>query len=129
MNFMQHGMALLLSILLTLSPIMTAQAAIIDNGTLVEQANAQQTRDSMQQLLDQADARQQLQALGVSPEQALERVRNLSDSELARINQGIEQLQAGGESVLGVLLVLFIVFVITDALGATDIFPFIHPIR
>jgi hypothetical protein len=122
-------MAWLLSILLTLSPMMTAQAAMIGNGTLLEQAHAQQTRDSLQQLLDQNEARQQLQALGVSPEWALERARTLSDSELARINEGVGQLQAGGDSVLGVIVLIFIVFIITDAVGATDIFPFVHPVR
>lgn len=129
MNNMHRGLAWILSILLTLSPIMTAQAAMIDNGALLEQVNVQQTRDSLQQLLDQTDARQQLQALGVDPEWALERTRNLSDSELARINQGIGQLQAGGDSVLGVLLLIFIIFVITDVIGATNIFPFIHPVK
>ncbi len=44
-------------------------------------------------------------------------------------NEGIGQLQAGGDSVLGVILLIFIVFVITDAIGATDIFPFVHPVR
>ncbi|MCK5383915.1 MAG: PA2779 family protein, partial [Gammaproteobacteria bacterium] len=58
-----------------------------------------------------------------------ERVASLSDSELARINQGIDSLNAGGESVLGILLVIFIVFVITDVIGATDIFPFIRPVN
>jgi hypothetical protein len=129
MNIMKHAITWLLSILLALSPVMSAQAAMIGNGALLEQSSEQQTRDSLQQLLGQSDARQQLQALGVSPEWALERARNLSSSELARINRGIEQMQAGGDSVLGVLLLIFIIFIITDAIGATDIFPFVHPVR
>ena len=28
-----------------------------------------------------------------------------------------------------ILLIIFIVFVITDVIGATDIFPFIHPVK
>ena len=68
-------------------------------------------------------------ALGVSPDQVRERVASLNDSELARINRGIDSLNAGGDSVLGILLVIFIVFVITDVLGATNIFPFIHPVN
>ena len=36
---------------------------------------------------------------------------------------------AGFETVLIVLLIIFIVFVITDAAGATDLFPFIHPVK
>ena len=129
MKITQHGIAWLFSILLALSPVMTAQAAMIGNGTLIEQTDAQQTRDSLQQLLARQEARQQLLALGVNPAWVMERTSNLSESELARINRGIEQQQAGGDSVLGVLLLIFIVFVITDVIGATDIFPFIHPVR
>ena len=125
MSTLKHPLAWLLSILLTLTPIMTVQAAIIGTDTLLESA---QTRDSLQQLLGRDVAQQQLRALGVDPEWLAMRTNSLSDSELARINQGIEQLNAGGD-VLGVLLLVFIVFVITDVIGATDIFPFIHPVR
>ncbi len=129
MNTMRTAMAWLLSLLLALSPAISAQAAMLDNATLLAEDPVEQTRDSLQQLLEQDEARQQLQALGVSPEWALERARTLSAGELARINQGIGQLETGSDSVLGVLLVIFIVFIITDAIGATDIFPFVHPVR
>jgi len=89
----------------------------------------QHTRDSLQQLFEQDQVRAQLQTLGVSPEWAQERARTLTDAELARINNGTGQLEAGSDSVLGALLVIFIVFVITDIIGATDIFSFIHPVR
>jgi hypothetical protein len=108
---------------------MSAQAAIVDNDALLAETPAQHTRDSLQQLFEQDQVRAQLQALGVSPEWANERARTLTDAELARINNGTGQLEAGSDSVLGVLLVIFIVFVITDIIGATDIFPFIHPVR
>ncbi len=98
---------------------------MLGTETLLESA---QTRDSLQQLLARDSARQQLQALGVDPQWAAKRIDSLTESELARINQGIGELHAGGD-VLGVLLVVFIVFVITDVIGATDIFPFIHPVR
>lgn len=129
MNTMRLAMAWLLSLLLALTPAISAQAAMFDNATLLAQDPVPQTRDSLQQLLERDEARQQLEALGVSPEWALERARTLSAGELARINQGIGQLEAGSDSVLGVLLLIFIVFIITDAIGATDIFPFVHPVR
>ncbi len=125
MSTLQRPLAWLLSILLTLTPVMTVQAAMVGTDTLLESA---QTRDSLQQLLSREVAQQQLLALGVDPEWVVERTNSLSDSELARINRGIEQLNAGG-NVLGVLLLVFIVFVITDVIGATDIFPFIHPVN
>lgn len=129
MKTMRTAMAWLLSLLLALSPAISAQAAMLDNASLLAEDPVEQTRDSLQQLLERDEARQQLQALGVSPEWALERARTLSAGELARINQGIGQLETGSDSVLGVLLVIFIVFVITDVIGATDIFPFIHPVK
>jgi hypothetical protein len=125
MSTLQRSLAWLLSILLTLTPVMTVQAAMIGTDTLLESA---QTHDSLQQILGREVAQQQLLAVGVDPEWVAKRTENLSESELARINQGIEQLNAGGD-VLGVLLVVLIVFVITDVIGATDIFPFIHPIN
>lgn len=125
----QRLLAWLLSALLVLMPVMSAQAAMLGTDTLITSAEAQQSIAGLQQLLEREDAQQQLLALGVSPEQVRERVASLSDSELARINQGIDTLNAGGDSVLGILLLIFIVFVITDVLGATNIFPFIHPIK
>jgi hypothetical protein len=129
MHIIQRPLALLLSALLMLMPVMGAQAAMLGTDTLITATQSQQSITELQQLLERQDAQQQLLALGVSPEQVRERVASLSDSELARINQGIDTLNAGGESVLGILLVIFIVFVITDVIGATDIFPFIHPMR
>lgn len=125
----QRPLAWLLSALLVLMPVMSAQAAMLGTDTLITSAETQQSTAGLQQLLEREDAQQQLLALGVSPEQVRERVASLSDSELARINQGIDTLNAGGDSVLGILLLIFIVFVITDVLGATNIFPFIHPIK
>ena len=129
MHIIQRPLALLLSALLMLMPVMGTQAAMLGTDTLITTTQSQQSITELQQLLEREDAQQQLLALGVSPDLVRERVASLSDSELARINQGINTLNAGGESVLGVLLVIFIVFVITDVIGATNIFPFIRPVN
>ena len=128
MHFLRRPTALLLAILMSLMPLLPAQAAMIGNGQIIQQHPSQQTRDSLQQLLQQDAARQQLQAWGVSPEQINNRIDSLTDAELARINGQLDNLNAGG-NILGIILVIFIVFVITDVIGATDIFPFIHPVK
>ena len=128
MHFLRRPLAVLLSMLLALAPLMPAQAAMIGNEQVINQHLQGQTRDSLQQLLQQQSARQQLQALGVSPDLVKNRIDSLTDSELARINRHVDTLDAGG-NILGILLVIFIVFVITDVIGATDIFPFIHPVN
>ena len=127
-HFLRRPIAVLLSLLLALAPMIPAQAAMIGNEQVINQHQQGQTRDSLQQLLEQQSARQQLQALGVSPDLVKSRIDSLTDSELARINRHVDTLDAGG-SILGILLVIFIVFVITDVIGATDIFPFIHPVK
>lgn len=127
-HFLRRPIAVLLSILLALSPLLPAQAAMIGNEQIINQHQQGQTRDSLQQLLQQQSARQQLQALGVSPDLLKNRIDSLTDSELARINRHVDTLDAGG-NILGILLVIFVVFVITDVIGATDIFPFIHPVN
>ena len=128
MHLLRRPIAIFLSILQTLMPLLPAQAAMIGNQQIINQNQSQQTRDSQQQLLDQDTARQQLHAWGVSPEQINSRIDSMTVAELARINHQLNDLHAGG-SVLGILLVIFIVFVITDVIGATDIFPFIHPVN
>ena len=52
----------------------------------------------------------------------------MSDQQISEIGQNIEQLPAGADAG-SVILTLFIVFVITDVIGATDIFPFIKPVQ
>ena len=128
MHLLRRSTAIFLSILLALMPLLPAQAAMIGNQQIISQNQSQQTRDSLQQLFEQQAAQQQLQAWGVNPDQVKSRIDSLTDVELARINQQVNDLQAGGD-VLGILLVIFLVFVITDIIGATDVFPFINPAR
>lgn len=129
MQSMQRTLAWLLSGLLMILPVLPAQAAMVGTDQIVSSASSQLQADNVRRFLAQQDAWQQLQAWGVSPSTLDARINSLSDSELARINQGIDNLHAGGTSVLGVLVLIFVIFVITDVIGATDIFPFIHPVR
>ena len=129
MRFMTRPMAWLLSAMLAFMPILPAQAAMIGTGEILSPAQSIQADERLQQFLDRKATRQQLQEWGVSADWVETRLNSLTDAELARIHQEIDSLDAGGSSILGVLLVIFIVFVITDVIGATDIFPFIHPVK
>jgi hypothetical protein len=66
--------------------------------------------------------------MGVKAEDIESRVKLMTHEEIAQLNQQIDELPAGGD-LLGVILIVFIVFVITDVIGATDIFPFIKPVN
>ena len=129
MRFITRPMAWLLSAMLTFMPILPAQAAMIGTGEIVNPAQSGLPNERLQQFLDRDETRQQLQEWGVSADWVETRLNSLTDAELARIHQEIDSLDAGGTNILGILLVIFIIFVITDVIGATDIFPFIHPVK
>jgi hypothetical protein len=106
-----------------------AQAAMVGTAQALAAEQGKLDRAKLASLLEREDLQRQLKAMGVDIQQARDRVASLTDAEVARINQQVEKLPAGGDSFLGILVLIFVIFVITDALGATDIFPFVHPIK
>jgi hypothetical protein len=102
-----------------------AYAGIVSSEALV--AGTQQER--LASLLQRSDVRARLQAYGVDPVQAQERVAALSDEEAARLAAQIDELPAGGVDALGVALIIFLVLLFTDIMGYTKIFPFTRSMR
>lgn len=103
------------------------QAAMITNNDLLqtqESASFQQVTG----LLQAEQIQQQLIELGVDPEAASLRISQMTSDEIAELNHNLEQLPAGS-GIIGALVTIFIVLVITDMLGATDIFPFVKNIN
>jgi hypothetical protein len=125
---LQRILCLLLSLSLIVLPINSAQAAMISNGQIIGEVQTELDRSDVLQVLERENAQQQLRALGVSPEMVKERVSHMTDQEVAQLNQHLADLPAGGD-VLAVILILFIVFIVTDMLGATNIFPFVKPVN
>jgi hypothetical protein len=66
--------------------------------------------------------------MGVSTAELESRINQMTGEEIAQLNQQLNDLPAGS-GVLGIIVLVFIVFVITDVIGATNIFPFIHPVK
>lgn len=86
-------------------------------------------RNQIRSFLDRADVRAQMQALGVDPQATRARVDALTDDEVAKLSGQIDQLPAGGDSILGILFAIFIILLITDLLGLTKVFPFTRSAR
>ena len=128
MKILQRILCLFLSLSLVVLPMAPAQAAIIGNAQVIDEVRTELTRGQVLDILDREAASQQLTALGVSPDMVKERVAQMTDAEVAQLNQHLADLPAGGD-IWGVLLLLFIVFIITDMLGATNIFPFVKSVN
>ena len=121
-------LTLALSFLLICAPISQAQAAIIANAQLIDQVQLANDKDVLLQTINRVDVQEQLLGMGVSTAELESRVNQMTQQEIAQLNQQINELPAGGD-ILGIIVLIFIVFIITDVIGATDIFPFIHPVK
>src|SRR3990170_3912267 len=108
----------------------TARAALVSTEqALSAPAEAQDSRARVQAFLARADVERELARFGVDPERARERVALLSDDEVSQIAGKIDALPAGGNTFIAFLLIsasVFILLIIFDAVGITDIFPWVN---
>ncbi|MBE9397356.1 PA2779 family protein [Pontibacterium sp. N1Y112] len=120
--------ASVLIMMLGLIQLPVAQAAMITTDQAIQAQQGDAERARLISLLQKDELQQQLTAYGLDASMAAERVRSMSDAEVAMLNAKLDELPAG-EGIVGLAALFFIVFIITDALGATDIFTFVKPIR
>ncbi len=99
-----------------------AVAGIVTTEDLQRSEQAEQTRDAIKNLITHSDVRDSLIEHGVSSDQVMERINSMSDSELVTVQGKLDQLPAG-QGALEVVLVIFLVLIILDLTGVTDIFP------
>ena len=118
-----------LMVLLTI-PYQSVLAAMIEtDATLDISVQGQEARNTIKSILAREDAQAVLRAQGIDPLEARARVDSLTDAEAVRIADQIEELPAGGNFFIGVLVavgIIVVILAITDALGYTDVFTFIR---
>lgn len=91
----------------------------------VAAGDAQKDRALVMEAFQRPELQAKLQEFGVSLTDAQARVAALTDQEVSALARQIETAPAGGTDVLGFVLVIFIVLLITDIMGFTNIFPFV----
>lgn len=118
-----------LMVLLTM-PYQAVLAAMIETDAIVDTSvEGQEARNTIKSILAREDAQAVLRAQGIDPLEARARVDSLTDAEAVRVSDQIEELPAGGNFLIGVLVavgIIVIILAITDALGYTDVFTFIR---
>jgi Family of unknown function (DUF6627) len=124
------ALALAAVMFLITGPIHAARAALVTTEQAIEQAAPADARARVAAFLARDDVRRQMAALGVDPAEASKRVASLSDGEVQKLAGRLDRVPAGRDgaivAVLGVALIVFLVLLVTDLLGLTDIFPFVH---
>ncbi len=107
----------------------SAQAAMVSTAQVVAADAGAQARARLAMTLQRADVQAALERNGIAPEAAQTRVAALSDEEAAAMAQQVEALPAGGDGVVGALVLIFVVLLVTDILGLTKVFPFTRSVH
>jgi hypothetical protein len=108
------------------------QAALVGTSQILDQGYQEVNRDRLRAFLDRAEVRAQLEGLGVDRDLARARIDGLTNEEVAQLVDRLEQLPAGGSAVgaiVGAALLVFLILLLTDILGFTDVFPFVKKQR
>ena len=98
-----------------------ARAALIPTRTLIESSAADATRGQLQGMLVREDVRAELVRLGVDPTAAENRLAALTAEELQQLQGRMNELPAGG-NVFALVGVVFVVLLILEIVGVTNVF-------
>lgn len=121
-----------LSVVLALSTLLlgvstsTASASMVPTTHILHARDAQRDRQKVLAFLSRSEVQQQMERMGVNAQQAQARVAAMSDAQVHALAGRINQMPAGGDAgILGIAFAVFVVLLVTDILGFTDVFPFV----
>jgi hypothetical protein len=128
---LRRGVALVLAVVMFVisMPQDVAQAALVTTEEALAAGDGAADRARVLAFLDRAQVREQIVALGVDPNEAAARVAALSDAQVRELAGQIDQLPAGQSAigaVVGAIVIIFLVLLVTDLLGLTNVFPFVR---
>lgn len=101
--------------------ISAAHADVIDTASMVQTARAADLA-SIQAQLARDDVRAQLGKMGVEAADIESRLAVMSDSELSAMAKRMQEAPAGGDGLLAVIGLTFVVLLILELVGVINIF-------
>ncbi len=120
--------AMAVLMVMNVAPIGLAQAKMVTTDQILEHADPGSDRERVESFILREDVQRQLVLQGINPEEAASRVASLSNGEIQQIAGRLDELPAGEGgvgAVVGAILIIFLVLLITDLMGLTDVFPFV----
>ena len=122
------GFLLAIFMFMLSGPYQSAMAAMIGTEAVVDSERAHNAREYLKTFLAREDVKSALVSQGIDPQEAQNRIDSLTEEESRFVADQLDQMPAGGGFFSTLLIVVFLVFVIllvTDITGYTDIFPFV----
>ena len=98
-----------------------APAGMISTQSLVDNEARAESVSRIELLLARDDVAEQMVALGVQPQQVIARLDAMTTAELLELESRFDEQVAGGDA-LGVIGAVFLVLLILELVGVTDIF-------
>ena len=98
-----------------------APAGVIGTGYMLEDESRAASLSRIEVLLARQDVGRQLEAFGVDRAMVMQRLEGLSGAELLELEGQLDSQVAGGD-LLAVIGVVFVVLLILELVGVTDIF-------
>lgn len=120
--------AMAVLMVMNVAPIGLAQAKMVTTDQVLEHADPGSDQKRVESFILREDVQRQFVLLGINPEEAASRVASLSNGEIQQIAGRLDELPAGEGAVgavVGAILIIFLVLLITDLMGLTDVFPFV----
>ena len=119
---------LIFSFLLLDFTAITAKAGIIGTEAVINILQGEESLARITAFIDRQEVREAFLKNGIDPAQARIRAASLTDREISEICKTLDQLPVGGDgigTVIGAAVLIFLVLLLTDILGLTNIFPFV----
>jgi len=98
-----------------------APAGMISTSQFVENEARVESLSRIEVLLARDDVAKQMVALGVQPQQVMERLDAMTTAELLELEARFDEQVAGGDA-LAIIGAVFLVLLILELVGVTDIF-------
>ena len=96
-------------------------AGLVGTDEIISADTRSRQITEIRNVLARDEVKAQMLELGVNPGQVEERINALTDAELAKLSAGMQELPAGGDAV-AVIGIVFIVLLILELLGVTNVF-------
>ena len=101
--------------------VQVSSAGMVSTQTLLDHESRAASIGRLEALMVKEDVAQQLQAYGVEPALVEQRLRGMTSAELLQLEGAIGTKTAGGDAI-GVIGTVFLVLLILELVGVTDIF-------
>lgn len=119
----------------SINPFLTRHAEASPHSTsdFLSYSQGVEARGKLTNFFSRDEVIAALKSKGIDYQEAQARVSSLTDQEAFEMSKMIDQLPVGGHhgvgTVVGAILVVFIVLLFTDILGLTKVFPFTRSVR